>query len=445
MSAQSSSQGGGGKGGLAYQEVKVSFSVKINYMVAALRDDIRENWEIGQSPPPLMYPTATVNEAYVPLFARSYIEHLVYEANVAYHGHNDISAWKNRFKGVTDDPRAWAWRVENTSDGSSAAPPPAWLQSSIPQGNRWLGVRIVSPAMWASDMESFRYVRHILHSLNHALQLNAPEGCGMTVSVGIGKRAFSLTELRRLAFGFFLTGPLLSTLPYQARSFNTQSVGSVDGWIVTCKPNAFVSTLANEFIRTGASSNLKFLGDRRILDPEKHLFPEPRRIIERGSLPRPPYLAEEVKYLRLAFVRLNTAASPAAIAAMMASTPGEQPPACDFRHYQSGPPDDRHQRQQIKTTIACRQLAATTDADSVAVWCALVTGLAVAFLQIDNAEKCTGLLYPCEYAEVFKIGYDVLDLLHTLGRTDIAESIQRRVLEKPGLISWPSPSRRNQS
>ncbi|KAK7920880.1 hypothetical protein PG985_008902 [Apiospora marii] len=426
MSVQNPPQGGGGSGGAANQQNKVSFSVKIDYMVAALRDDIRENWEIGQLPPPLMYPTATVNEAYVPAFVRSYIGQLIYEADVAYHGHSDIAAWKNRFKDVTDDPRAWIWRVENTNYGSAASPPPAWLRSSIPQGNRWLGVRIVSPAMWARDLESIRYVRHIVHSLNHGLQLHAPEGCGMTVSVGIGKRAFSLTELKRLAAGFFVTGPLLSTLPYVARTFNTEGAGGEGQWIVTCKPNAFISTLAQEFIRTGAASKFTLDPNRDILDPEKQRFPLERRIIPRGALERPLYLSWT-----------GTIPAPGAIAAMMASTPGESPPACDFRHYQASAPNDRDQQQQPrKTTIACRQLAATTDADSVAVWCSLVTSLADAFLRLDNAADWTGFIYCCEYAEVVRIGYDVLDLLHTLGRTDIAESIQRRVVEKPDMVSW---------
>lgn len=251
MSAQNSLQGGGGSsGGAADPEVKVSFSVKINYMLAALRDDIRENWETGQFPPPLMYPTASVKEADVPAFAKSYAEYLIYEADVAYHVNKDVAAWRSRFQDVTGDARAWAWRVELTNCGSSVLPPPpAWLRSSLVEGNRWLRVRIVSPAMSAGDMASFRYVWHVLHSLTHALHFEAPERCGMTVSLGIGKRAFSLTELQRLASGFFLTGPLLSTLPYQTRSYNARGVGGVGGWIVTCKPNAFGSALANELIQ----------------------------------------------------------------------------------------------------------------------------------------------------------------------------------------------------
>ncbi|KAK8134187.1 hypothetical protein PG984_006199 [Apiospora sp. TS-2023a] len=446
MSTQNALQGGGGgsgNGGTANQEVKVSFSVKINYMLAALRDDIPENWANGKFPPPLMYSTATVQEADVPAWARSYIEHLIHEADVAYHGHRDSAAWrKNRSGDVTDDVRAWAWRVEVAAadTGSSAVsspPPPAWLQSSIAEGNRWLGVRIASPAMWASgsgDMESFRYLRHILHSLTQSLQFQAPERCGMTVSVGIGKRAFSLPELQRLASGFFITGPLLSTLPYQTRSYNTRSAGSVGGWIASCKPNAFSSALAAEFIRTRAGSKLKLDPNRPILDPGRQLFPKPRRTIQRGKLSRPPYLpAEPAKYLRLSYVRLTGAASTEAIAEMMASSPGEVPPACDFGHYrQSGPP-------QQKTTIACRQLAATTDADSVAVWCSLVTSLAVAFLRMDNEADWLGLMYCCEHAEIARAGFDVLDLLHALGRTDMAESVQRRIVEKPDLVPWANP------
>ncbi|KAK8077679.1 hypothetical protein PG996_003849 [Apiospora saccharicola] len=457
MSAQNALQGGGGT---ASQEVKVSFSVKINYMLAALRDDIPENWANGTFPPPLMYPTATVQEADVPAFARSYIEHLIHEADVAYHGHRDSAAWrKNRSGDVTDDVRAWAWRVEVAAadTGSSAVssspppPPPAWLQSSIAEGNRWLGVRIASPVMWASgggggDMESFRYVRHVLHSLTQALQFEAPERCGMTVSVGIGKRAFSLPELHRLASGFFVTGPLLSTLPYQTRSYHARSsAGSVvGGWIAACKPNAFGSALAAEFIRARAGSKLKLDPNRPILDPGRQLFPEPRRTIRRGRLSRPPYLpAEPAKYLRLAYVRLAGAASTEAIAEMMASSPGEEevPPACDFGHYnrqQSGP-QPQPQPQQQRTTIACRQLAATTDADSVAVWCSLVTSLAVAFLRMENQADWLGLLYCCEHAEIARAGFDVLDLLHALGRTDMAESVQRRIVEKPDLIPWANP------
>ncbi|KAK8086756.1 hypothetical protein PG994_001730 [Apiospora phragmitis] len=365
-------------GGVAGKDVKVSFSVKTDYLLAALRDDVPEDWVYGQFPPPLVYSTARVPETNVAAFARSYIEHLIREADAAYHGHNGAEAWRRPFMGVTNDARAWTWRVEVGAPGTTVPPPPAWLRSSISAKNRWLAVRITSPAMWGGrDRAGFRYVKHILHSLTQALSFETPEDCGMAVSVGMGKRAFSLTELRRLAAGFFVTGHLLSTLPDQSRTLlNGQGGGGGGG----CVNNTLGSVLAATLRRRQDAPNRAH--------PEHQLpgklFDE-RRVIQWGALPKPKPM---LTYLSVGSTLHFSTETREKVGELMSSSLSGRLPVYDFRHYRSGvyraPEGGGHRK---KTTVACRQLGATTDADSVAVWCDLLTSLVVTLLETDYRER----------------------------------------------------------
>ncbi|KAK8094283.1 hypothetical protein PG997_000968 [Apiospora hydei] len=369
-SKESSEQKGGPK--VEKKEApELSFSVEIDYLLAAHRDDVPDDWVYGQSPPPFVYPTARVPEA----------------------GGKDDAATRlrarHRYRDVTHDARAWAWRVEvgPTASGTKPiAPPPEWLRSSIAPQNRWLGVRITSPAMWAGQgggrerKESFRYIKHILSALAQALVFKTPEGCGMAVSVGVGKRAFALNELQRLAAGFFVSGHLLSALPYhqkpQPSSPKGQSSGG--GGVARCVSNAIDSKLAFDLRRQGVKgkADSKALADAPFLYPS--MLVNNSRTIPRGTLPLPQ--PQKLNYLAAASKRLFGTATPEEVGTLMQQTEPGRPPAVDFRHYREGHYRDERALAQRKTTIACRQLGATTDAESVAVWCDLVTRMTLSLL-----------------------------------------------------------------
>ncbi|KAK8038967.1 hypothetical protein PG993_007378 [Apiospora rasikravindrae] len=428
---------------------KVSFSVQIDYLLAAHRDDIQDGWAYQQSPPPFVYPTARVAETGVDAFARSYIEHLIREADLAYHGGKDDAATQLRagHRDVTHDSRAWAWRVEVGTaifGTKPIPPPPEWLRDSISEHNRWLGVRITSPAMWSAHESregpvSFRYVQHILHALTRALDFQTPEGCTMAVSVGAGKRAFSLNELQRLAAGLFITGHLLSALPYhrkpQASSPNGQRSGGGGGG--GRANNAIDSKLASDLRRLGVGkgkADSKALADAAFLHPDKLFL---NRTIPRGTLPLPQ--PQPLNYLAAASKQLFNTATPEEIGTLMHPIQADRLPAVDFSHYREGRYRDGLELAQRKTTIACRQLGATTDAESVAVWCNLVTRMAVTFLNENSEVGWDQFLYCCEKAEVSPDIFDIFDMLSTFAGTDIAESVQRRIIEKSDQIPWADP------
>ncbi|KAK6845359.1 hypothetical protein PG995_015469 [Apiospora arundinis] len=153
MAAQHRQHQGGISQGMAgqQQEARVGFTVQVSYMLAAIRDDIPENWDNwrhGQLPPPLMYPTATFKDEDVGrVFATNYIGALITQAVAAY----------------SQDPQAGGgggWRIEVADD--ERVSPPERLRCSIPAGNRWLMVRLTSPVMWADNTANFRPPRAVV-------------------------------------------------------------------------------------------------------------------------------------------------------------------------------------------------------------------------------------------------------------------------------------------
>ncbi|KAK6824939.1 hypothetical protein PG987_012433 [Apiospora arundinis] len=397
MAAQHRQHQGGISQGMAgqQQEARVGFTVQVSYMLAAIRDDIPENWDNwrhGQLPPPLMYPTATFKDEDVGrVFATNYIGALIVQAVAAY----------------SQDPQAaggGGWRIDVADD--ERVSPPERLRCSIPAGNRWLMVRLTSPVMWADNTANFRYLRHVFGSLAEALDLQTPEGCGMTVSVGVAPRAFSLPELRKLAAGFLVTEPLLATLP--------------------CRTPEFVSN-TTEIQGEKLDESYGHVKDAPEIthnsNPPLHsqLF-NYHRVIYRDALQRrqpPPTLP-----LRTTFDRLMAASSPEEVRSLVVSSLPD-PPAYDLS----------------ETVFACKQLPATTDADSVAVWCALVTGLARLFLA-ESEQGHQTLLNICEFAQENPGHFDVFDVLQTTNLSSIAESIQRRMIEKANLLPWANPPSR---
>ncbi|KAK8107538.1 uncharacterized protein PG998_009551 [Apiospora kogelbergensis] len=344
MTAFPSNATSGGNGGNADgQEAQVSFSVQINYVLAAFRDDIPDNWTRNRYPPPLMYLTAKVSEADVGRFAGSYIESLILQTATAYNNSStNINAGQQQgpvTNQVTNNTPAGAdWGV----DINDLVSLPEWLRRSIPAGNRWLGVRITTPVLPLSDPGSPRYLAHLLGSIADALALQAPDPCSITVSVGASPRGFSLARLQKLAAGFLVTGSLLSTLP--SRSPPGLSSGE-----------------------TGKGGKER---DTAHANDSKQLFEEPR-VIFRGTLPRE---APSTQQLHTTVEQLFAATSAEEVVRLMASSLPQ--PLTSIFHQQ--PQQDQ---QLLKVmTIDFWQLPATTDADSVAIWCDLVSRLVGSFL-----------------------------------------------------------------
>ncbi|KAI0834668.1 putative amidoligase enzyme-domain-containing protein [Hypoxylon sp. FL0890] len=98
------------------------------------------------------------------------------------------------------------WYTEN--DLSLDIRPPE-LEAMRGPNSGWVGVEVVSPALWAND-EGFSQVRKVCEFIQNTFWTSTPPSAGLHIHVGNGKEYFPVQSLRQIAAFLYAADPILA-------------------------------------------------------------------------------------------------------------------------------------------------------------------------------------------------------------------------------------------
>lgn len=344
-----------------------------------------------------------------------------------------------------DEPEAndTTWRVKR--DSSIKLPDGRALDQRY-RGVRWVGVEVMSPALWFHSPASLAEVRRVCDALKAKYWIVFSPSTAVHIHVGRGDAWPPLRALRRTAALLFAADPLLATLypPHRREGrycASNRSFSALAQGMTAERARQMVALAIGGVDRMPDAEPPESLGDYETTPTTITTQPQRafHRRIPRGTLrgypqpapgegPRFPHLNIELNTPRNMIEcaeELLSASRRGVVAILMLGSRFSSRLAyslLNFRERRKG--DERHKR-----TVEFRQPAATLDADEVLAFVRLFVGLC-RFAGEAEFEEVRAAIHRCAVVDEAdgQGEFDVFDLLTQIGLVAEAEELQRLIM-----------------
>ncbi|KAI0139390.1 putative amidoligase enzyme-domain-containing protein [Hypoxylon sp. NC0597] len=171
---------------------------------------------------------------------------------------------------------------------------PDELQAETNDYSGWLGIELISPALWATD-EGFNQVRTVCEFISRKFWIITHESAGLHIHVGNGKKYFPIESLRQISAFLFAADPILAQSHPEHRHKNSYCYSLREHAPVSLKKIRSTAPVSEQFNEPTSSRSSRFRTFFRNLLRSSPPRPNPtRNINERERYNFPPRPQEGV-------------------------------------------------------------------------------------------------------------------------------------------------------